>query len=202
MPTASGTPEIVTLRVYPPVVEQGGGVDLTVEYRAALLIRVRRPDGVHQDFPAADGADTETIHVRQVSGGDFTVTAMNPALATSANPYGESAPRVVPIRTYSLPPLSDLRLPDLNLGIPAVQVDANAVSIGEPALSQLTELAQLRSGIADLPAPFPAWLAEPPATAAFAVPPLIFPLDVLPALLAQMLAAPVSPIVTVFTEER
>ncbi len=199
---ASGRPEIVTLSVDPPVVEQGGGVDVTVEYRDAVLIRVRRPDGVHRDFPAAACTGTETFHVGQISGGDITVTALDPAAAaTSGNPYGESTPRVVPVRTYSLPPLTDLRLPDLNLGIPAVQIDANEVHIGEPALSHLIELAQLRGGIADVPAPFPAWLAEPPGMQEFTVPPLAFPRDVLPALLAQMLATPMSPFSTVLPEE-
>jgi hypothetical protein len=198
---ASGGPEIVTLSVDPAVVEKGGGVDVTVEYRDAVLIRVRRPDGVHRDFPAAPGAGTETFHIGQISGGDITVTALDPAAATSGNPYGESAPRIVPVRTYSLPPLSGLRLPDLNLGIPALQIDANDVHIGEPALSHLIELAQLRGGIAYFPAPFPAWLAEPPGMQEFTVPRLAFPHDVLPALLAQMLATPVSPFSTVLPEE-
>jgi hypothetical protein len=198
---ANGGPEIVALSVDPPVVERDGGVDVTVEYRDAVLIRVRRPDGVHQDFPAAAGTGTETFHVRQLSGGDITVTALDPAAATSGNPYGESAPRVVPVRTYSLPPLSGLRMPDLNLGIPAVQIDVNEVHIGEPALSHLIELAQLRHGITDLPAPFPAWLAEPPGMHEFTVPQLALPQDVLPALFAQLLATPVSPFFTVRPEE-
>jgi hypothetical protein len=194
-------PRIVALSVDPPVVEHDGGVDVTVEYRDAILIRVRRPNGVHQDFPAATDTGTETFHVRQISGGDITVTALDPAAATAGNPYGESAPRVVPVRTYSLPPLSGLRLPDLNLGIPAVQIDAHEVHIGEPALSHLIELAQLRRGIADLPAPFPAWLVEPPAMREFTIPQLAFPPDVLPALFAQLLATPVSPFSTVLPEE-
>jgi hypothetical protein len=197
---ASGRPEIVTLSVDPPLVEQGGGIDVTVEYRDAVLIRVRRPDGVHRDFPAAAGTGTETFHVGQISGGDISVTALDPAAAISGNPYGESAPRVVPVRTYSLPPLSGLRLPDLNLGIPAVQIEANELHIGEPALTHLIELAQLRGGIAHLPAPFPAWLAEPPVIQ-FVIPPLAFPHDLLPALLAQMLATPISPFPTVLPEE-
>jgi hypothetical protein len=198
----SGGPGIVMLSVDPPVVEQGGGVDVTVEYRNAVLIRIRRPDGVHHDFPAAAGTGIETFHVGQISGGDITVTALDPATAaTSGNPYGESAPQVVPVRTYDLPPFSSLRLHDLNLGIPAVQIDANDVHIGEPALSHLIELAQLRSGIADLPAPFPAWLAEPPVMQAFTVPTVAFPQDVLHALLAQILATPVSPLSIVSPEE-
>ena len=197
---AHGGPEVVALSVDPPVVEQGGGVDVTVQYRNAVLIRVRRPDGVHHDFPASVGTAAETFHIGPVSGGDFSVTAVNPAMATSGNPYGESPPRSVPVRTYSLPPLSGLRLPDLNLGIPAVQIDANELHIGEPALSQLIELAQLRGGIVDVPAPFPAWLAEPPAMQEFPVPQLVFPPDAMLALLAQMLAAPVSPFSAVFPE--
>ena len=82
-----------------------------------------------------------------------------------------------------------------------MQIDANELHIGEPALSHLIELAQLRGGIADLPAPFPAWLAEPPGMWGFTAPPLVFLPDVLPALFAQMLAAAVSSCSTVRPEE-
>ena len=125
-------PKIVMLSVDPHLVEHGGGVDVTVEYANAVLIRVRRPDGVYHDFPADPPSGTQVFHISPVYGGDISVTALNPAAATSGNPYGESAPRVVPVRTYTLPPLSDLGLPDLNLGIPAIQIEANEVHIGEP----------------------------------------------------------------------
>lgn len=61
------------------------------------------------------------------------------------------------------------------------------------------ELAQLRDGIASLPAVFPAWLPEPPrllpqppGLAALPLPPLALPPDVLPQVLAYLLATPVS----------
>jgi hypothetical protein len=187
------------LSVDPPLVEHGGGVDVAVEYADAVLIRVRRPDGVYHDFPADPPSGTQVFHISPVYGGDISVTALNPSAATSGNPYGESAPRVVPVRTYTLPPLSDLGLPDLNLGIPAIQIEANEVHIGEPALTQLSELAQLRDGIAGLPAPFPAWLAEPPAIQVppafrpLPIPAVSFPPDILTQVLAQVLAMPPPP---------
>jgi hypothetical protein len=188
------SPRIVALSVDPALVELGGGVDLTVRYSDAVLIRVRRPDGVHVDLPAPGGTGSQVLHVAPISGGDIIVTALNPVTATSSNPYGESAPQAVAVRTYSLPPTSQLRLPDLNLGIPAVQIEANEVHIGEPALTILTELALLRGGIEHLPAPFPEWLAMPPLIAEFplptlAPPPLVLPPDTLAEALARILSA-------------
>src|ERR1700677_3485781 len=58
---ARGGSETVTPGFDPPVVEQRGGVDVTAEYRDAVLVRMRRPDGVDHDFPADGGTGTELL---------------------------------------------------------------------------------------------------------------------------------------------
>jgi hypothetical protein len=149
---SGGSPAVVSVSIDPPLVEHGGGVDVNVEFRNATLIRIQAPDGVHVDFPVDSRSGSRTFHVRPCSGGVISVMAINPAAATISDPLGRSAVRSAPVRTYTLPPLDVFPSLYHSLSAPVVQIHAGDIVLGEPARTELTEMARLHDGIADLPA--------------------------------------------------
>lgn len=147
-----GSPVVVSVNIAPALVEHGGGVDVTVEFRNANMIRIQAPDGVHVDFPVDSSSDSGTFHIRPCSGGLISVTAINPAAATASDPLGRSPVRTASVRTYTLPPLDVFPSLYHSLGAPVVEIHAPDVVLGEPARTELTDLARLHGGIAGLPA--------------------------------------------------
>ncbi len=96
------------------------------------------------------------------------MTAINLAAATASDPLGRSPVRTALVRTYTLPPLDFFPALYHSLGAPVVQLHAPEVVLGEPARTELTELAQLHDGIAGLP-------ALPPDLIPVVPPPPVFP---------------------------
>ena len=171
---SGGSPAVVSVSIDPPLIEHGGGVDVTVEFRNATLIRIQAPDGVNVDFAVDSGSVSGTFHLQPCYGGVISVTAVNLAAATASDPLGRSPARTALVRTYTLPPLDFCPALYHSLGAPAVQLHPSEVVLGEPARTELTEMAQLHAGITSLPALPPDLIPAVPVAPAFP-----FPLDAL-----------------------
>lgn len=149
-------PGVESVTVDPPLVEHGGGVDVTVQFRNATVLRIQAPDGVQTDFPVDPAANSATFHLRPCFGGVISVIAVNAAAATESNPLGCSTVGTASVRTYTLPPLDVASSLYHGLGAPVVQVDAATVPLAEPTAAELSELARLREGLVGAPNLLPA----------------------------------------------
>jgi hypothetical protein len=163
-------PWVESVSVDPPLVEHGGGIDVTVQFRNATLIRIQAPDGVQTDFTVDFRSNSGTFHLLPCFGGVISVTAINPAAATASDPLGRSPAGTASVRTYTLPPLDFFPSLYYSLGAPVVQIHAPDVVLGEPARTELTELARLHDGIAGLPALPPDLMPVAPPALGFPFP--------------------------------